>query len=168
MMHGISDQEWSDYFDQQLEPGECDRIEAHLIGCLTCWEFYERMAQTTERLRAGGAEMRHRFPLRDEQLHAGLRGVFARIREAEASRTLPHRNSIQERLDFLEAIMAPMCGSRTAAKALHAAAKGSPAQSLAQVTPDNWTPFLTSLTSIATVMCGETGAHLVWESGQLR
>jgi hypothetical protein len=26
---------------------------------------------------------------------------------------------------------------------------------------------MTSLKSIATVMCGETGAHLVWESGQI-
>jgi hypothetical protein len=50
---------------------------------------------------------------------------------------------------------------------LSAAARVSPARSLEQVTLENWTPFLTSLKSIAIVMCGETGAHLVWESGQI-
>jgi hypothetical protein len=34
------------------------------------------------------------------------------------------------------------------------------------VTEDNWTSFLASLKPIADVMCGETGARLVWESGQ--
>jgi hypothetical protein len=34
------------------------------------------------------------------------------------------------------------------------------------VTEDNWTSFLSSLKTIAAVMCGETGARLVWESGQ--
>jgi hypothetical protein len=73
---------------------------------------------------------------------------------------------VRKRLDELAVIMAPMCGSQTAERALRAAAQVSPARTLEQVNADNWTPFLSSLKSIATVMCGETGAHLVWERGQ--
>ena len=60
-----------------------------------------------------------------------------------------------------------MCGSRTAANALQAAAQIAAVRSPEQVTPDNWEPFLDSLTSIATVMCGETGVHLIREGGRM-
>jgi hypothetical protein len=166
MTHLFSEQEWNDYIEGQIDDETRDRIEAHLIGCLGCWEFYERMATATRALRASGAGMRAIFALQDRRLRAGLRAVFAKIDEAEAAERDRPRRAIQQRLDALAAVMAPMCGSQTATNALRAAAQVSPARSLELVTEDNWTPFLTSLKSISAVMCGETGARLVWESGQ--
>jgi hypothetical protein len=99
-------------------------------------------------------------------LNAGLRAVFAKINEAEGVKRERPLRAIQQRLDALAEVMAPMCGSQTAIKALRAAAQVSPARSLESVTEDNWTSFLSSLKPIAAVMCGETGARLVWESGQ--
>jgi hypothetical protein len=167
MIHGISEKEWNDYLEGELDDALRDRIEAHLIGCLSCWEFHEQMALTTQALRSAGEEMRDHLALQDHQLRKGLHGVFARIRTVDVETVFSKQSSINQRLDALAAVMAPMCGSRTARKALSAAARVSPARSLEQVTWENWTPFLTSLKSIATVMCGETGAHLVWESGQI-
>ncbi|HKX33514.1 MAG TPA: zf-HC2 domain-containing protein [Blastocatellia bacterium] len=168
MTHGISEKEWNDYLEGEAGDQLRDRIEAHLIGCLPCWEFHEQMALTTRILREAGEEMQSILALQDPQLRDGLHGVFRRIKAAESTAAVLRRYSIQKRLDALAAVMAPMCGSETAFKALKAAAKVSPARSLEQVTADNWAPFLTSLKSIAVVMCGETGAHLVWESGQLQ
>src|SRR5262249_56639758 len=114
-----------------------------------------------------GAGTRAIFALQDQQLHAGLRGVFAKINAAETGKRkvgVHPRRAIQQKLDALAAVMAPMCGTRTAIKALSAAAQISAARSLEWVTEDNWTSFLASLKSIAAVMCGETGASLVWES----
>jgi hypothetical protein len=167
MTHLFSEEEWNDYIEGQIDDEMRDRIEAHLIGCLKCWDFYERMATTTQALGARGAEMRAIFALQDRQLSAGLRGVFEKISGEEAAKRDRPRRVIQQRLDALAAVMTPMCGSQTAIKALRAAAQGSPACSLELVTEDNWTPFLASLKSISAVMCGETGARLVWESGQL-
>jgi putative zinc finger protein len=167
MIHGISEKEWNDYLEGVLDEAGRDRIEAHLIGCLSCWEFHEQMALTTQALRIAGADIRDDLSLQDHQLRQGMRGVFARIRSAELETVFSEQSSIKQRLDALAAVMAPMCGSQTARKALNAAARVSPARSLEQVTLENWTPFLTSLKSIAIVMCGETGAHLVWESGQI-
>jgi hypothetical protein len=166
MTHLFSEEEWNDYIEGQIDDETRDRIEAHLIGCLGCWEFYERMANATRALRVNGAGMRAVFALQDRQLSAGLRGVFAKIDEAEAAKRDQPRRVIQQRLDALAAVMAPMCGSQTATKALRAAAQVSHARSLERVTEDNWTSFLASLKPIAAVMCGETGARLIWESGQ--
>ncbi len=168
MTHAFSEETWNDYIEGQIDDETRDRIEAHLIGCLTCWEFYERMANTNQALRVNGAGMRAIFALQDQQLSAGLRGVFAKINAAETGSHagLQPRRAIQQRLEALAAVMTPMCGSQTAIKALRAAAQVSPACSLESVTEDNWTSFLASLKSIAAVMCGETGARLVWESGQ--
>lgn len=166
MTHVFSEEEWNDYIEGRIDDETRDRIEAHLIGCLSCWEFYEWMATTTQALDASGAKMRAVFALQDRQLSAGLRGVFEKISKAETAKRDQPRGVIQRRLDALAAVMAPMCGSQTAMKALRAAAQVSPARSLELVTEDNWTPFLASLKSISAVMCGETGARLIWESGQ--
>jgi hypothetical protein len=166
MNHGISEKEWNDYLEDQLNDQTRDKIEAHLIGCLACWEFHEKMAWTTQSLRAGGREMQSLLALQDRQLNDGLRNVFARIQTTIPDPSLEQR-IVQKRLDELAVVMASMCGSQTAERALRAAAQVSPARTLEQVNADNWTLFLASLKSIATVMCGETGAHLVWERGQI-
>lgn len=169
MIHGITKKDWNDYVEGLANETTRDRIEAHLIGCLGCWELYDQMAHATETLRATGQGIRAGSMLQDRELYAGLHGVYEKLRMAEtvqpASAVALHL-AIQRKLEELAAVMTPMCGSNTAIKALQAAANGSPARSLDQVTVDNWTPFLKSLNAIASVMCGDTGAHLVWESGQ--
>ncbi|HKC87461.1 MAG TPA: zf-HC2 domain-containing protein [Blastocatellia bacterium] len=166
MTHLFSEEEWNDYIDGRIDEEARDRIEAHIIGCLSCWEFYERMATATRALTACGAGLRAAFALQDRRLNAGLRAVFAKINEAETAKRERPLRAIQQRLNALAEVMAPMCGSQTAIKALRAAAQVSLAASLESVTEDNWTSFLSSLKPIAAVMCGETGARLVWESGQ--
>src|SRR5262249_8136519 len=124
MIHGFSEEQWNDYTEGQIDDETRDQIEAHLIGCLSCWEFYERMANATWALRASGAGTRAIFALQDQQLHAGLRGVFAKINAAETGKRkvgVHPRRAIQQKLDALAAVMAPMCGTRTAIKALSAA-----------------------------------------------
>lgn len=166
MIHGFTEKDWNDYLDGQAGDDLRDRIEAHLIGCLHCWEFYDQMAHATEALRSTGERLRREFGLSDRQLYTGLRGVFEKLSAMETGELCVTHHAIRHKLEALEAVMTPMCGPETAIRALRAAAVGSPARSLEQVTADNWTPFLRNLKSIATVMCGDTGAHLVWESGQ--
>ena len=36
MMHEISEQNWEAYLEDQLAADERDRMEAHMLGCLTC------------------------------------------------------------------------------------------------------------------------------------
>jgi hypothetical protein len=169
MIHGFSEKDWNDYIEGLAEESLRDRIEAHLIGCWDCWEFYGQMAHATGALRSTSESIRASLALPDRALHAGLRGVFEKLNAAESAMGLTdasrHR-AIEQKLEALAAVMTPMCGSQTAINALRAAAVNSPAQSLEQVTADNWPSFLNHLKSIATVMCGETGAHLVWERGQ--
>src|SRR5215470_7995896 len=121
MMHVSSEESWNDYIEGQIDDESRDRIEAHLIGCLSCWEFYERMANATQALRVNGAGMRALFALQDQQLSAGLRGVFAKIYEeadtAQPERVAQPRRAIQLKLETLAAVMTPMCGSQTAIKA---------------------------------------------------
>ncbi|MGH9934749.1 MAG: zf-HC2 domain-containing protein [Blastocatellia bacterium] len=86
MMHIFSEEEWNDYTEGEVDGETRDRIEAHLIGCLSCWEFYGRMANATRALGVSGAGMRAIFALQDRQLRAGLRGVFTKIYAAESER----------------------------------------------------------------------------------
>jgi hypothetical protein len=165
MKHGITELDWNDYVDRCATPQVCDRVEAHLIGCLECWEFYQQMSRATWELRSAGEEARQSITPEDRQMHSMLSGVFSRIRASETSRAAVH-HQVKGRLSKLETVLAPFCGPQAAVCALHAAARNSPATSLEQVTLDNWGPFLERLTAIAAAMCGETFAGLVRESGQ--
>ena len=165
MKHGITVEYWEDYVAGTLAPDERDKIEAHLIGCLSCWEFHERLAHITAHLQADGMLLSHRYPLGNEALQVGLRATYARICASQEGGGAP--NSIQQRLQELEAVMTVFCGSQTAANALQSAAAHSPAHSLKQMTHENWGPFLQRLSAIAHVLCGRTGARLVFESGRL-
>lgn len=80
-MHGISEQEWIDYLNEALSGGERDRdrLGAHLSACAECRELHGRIVFTVESLRGAGAEVRGAFPLDEEQLHASLVRVLARI-----------------------------------------------------------------------------------------
>lgn len=164
MNHGISDNEWERHLDGALTVAEHERIEAHLIGCEGCWEFQQRMAAMNRQMHEAGETKRDQFPLSDEQLRVGLRNVYARIHAAEGDQ---NSTPLQQRLHELEAVMAVFCGEQTAVKAMQAAAAHSPAKSLAQVTRENWEPFLQRLIALAQVLCGRTGAHWLLESGRL-
>lgn len=166
MKHGISEQDWEDYSEGRLTDEARDRIEAHLIGCLSCWEFYEQYSNAGTQMRDAGAEVRRALSPSDERLHAALGGVFRRLGAQRAPGAL-RVQLLSKRLSEIEMALAAMCGPRTAARALRAAASCSPARTLECVTTDNWESFLSRLTSIATVMCGETGAQLIREGGRM-
>lgn len=165
MQHGITEQEWNDYLDGLAEPELRTRIEAHLIGCMACWEFYERLANVSTSLHEAGLEARGQMMIEDKRLHVMLRAVFTRLRAAGAESVT--QKQIQVWLESLETALSPICGAEAAAKVLHAAARYSPAQSLESVRPDNWEPFLDRLTNIAEAMCGDTFASLIQERGQM-
>src|SRR5215472_15592227 len=165
MKHGISELDWNDYLDRCAPQEVCDRIETHLIGCLECWEFYERLSNGTREVQDAADDARARITIEDRQLHRMLSGVFAQVRAAAEPNADLHPQ-VKGRLSRLETVLAPFCGPRAAVCALQAAARNSPAASLDQVTLDNWGPFLERLTAIAAAMCGETFAGLVRESGQ--
>lgn len=160
MKHGIAEAEWNDYLDGAAATDIRDRIEAHLFGCLECWEIYDRLAGATRELNQAGEQARQRLTLDDRQLHTMLRGVFAQLRDGAA------QTQMQRRLSLLEKVLAPFCGPQAAVRALHAAAQQSPARSLERLTTEDWEPFLKRLTHIAAAMCGESFASLVWERGR--
>src|SRR5262249_58483490 len=85
MTHLFSEEEWNDYIDGRIDDEARDRIEAHIIGCLSCWEFYERMATATRALTACGAGLRAAFALQDRRLDPGARARFAENNEEEAA-----------------------------------------------------------------------------------
>lgn len=167
MYHGISEVEWTEYVEGNANTALADRIESHMFGCLSCWELHDQMVTATQSLRQAGEDARCLHMRSDRQIRESYHSVLSRIREAEAQELRKGRAQVQQRLEALIALMAPMCGVRTAQNALRAAAAGAKARSLTEITAENWKPFLTALTSIATVMCGETGGRLVQDRGQI-
>jgi anti-sigma factor RsiW len=168
MKHGITTQQWDAYSEGELSPQTRDQLEAHLLGCYACWNFYVERKQTTELLRAAGAAVRDAVVLREGAAQQGLQAVLARVQSAETVASSPLHPRIRERLADLSTLLTLLCGAQMAERVLTIAALGSPAQSLTRVTLGTWEPFLHRLTALARFVGGETGADLIWESGQIR
>jgi len=165
MNHGITDQEWNEYIDGTAAADVTRRIQAHCAACLECWEFYEQMSCSNRILQDAGHDARRRFTVDQKQIKRLLTNVIAAIRSDEGGFLDPQH--VKGRLDMLETVFAPFCGSRAAVRALESAAAQSTACTLEQITEDNWEPFLERLTAIAAAMVGDTFASLVWEQGRL-
>jgi len=161
MNHGITDKEWMLYLEGELDEATVHGLEAHLVSCKSCWDYFDQLAGAGEQLRVTGEAIRSELSLCDRALYRALVSTVSRINRQEKP-----SDNMKARLDYLRSIMAPMCGARTVERALKLAAEASPAKTLEAVSDEHWNPFLLMLTSIAAVMCGETAADLIWESGQ--
>jgi len=165
MNHGISDQEWNDYIDGIATADVSARIQSHCAVCTECWEFYDQMSCSTLLLQDAAGDARRGFTLDSSHLDHLLTNVLAAIRSGEGGSFDPVH--VKGRLDMLETVFAPFCGSQAAARALQSAAAQSRARTIEQITEDNWEPFMERLTAIAAAMVGDTFANLVWERGRL-
>jgi hypothetical protein len=161
MNHGITEQDWNDYIDGIATDEVRSRIQSHCAVCVECWEFYDQMSCSTLLLQEASNEVRHFFSTKESNVDRLLTNVLAAIRASDSPL------HVQGRLNMLETVFAPFCGSQNAARVLQSAAAQSRARTLEQITEDNWEPFLERLTAIAAAMVGDTFANLVWERGRL-
>lgn len=166
-MHGISEKVWMNYFDENIATDEKLRIDSHLSACPNCRDFYEKMVKTEISLKLAGVEIRNSFQVDEHSISINLAKVLARILDTEAKQQSLSRNAIKIRLEQLEDILAVMCGSWTAVNALRVAAEKTIADSPENLSDENWLPFLEKLKNITSVFCGESGAKLIWQYGQL-
>ena len=167
MNHGISENDWIEYLEGCALPAERTRIDEHLFTCSQCQEFGRRMARTAEILKDVGEATRRHYGTQDKQLDISLAKVLGRVLDVEASEKCLGHREIVERLKYVEELLATMCGSWTAINALRVAANSSLVGSVDNLTEHNWMVFLKKLTSITSVFCGDAGARLLWEYGQL-
>jgi anti-sigma factor RsiW len=166
-MHEISEAVWMDYLDETIDVKEKLRVDNHLTVCEECQDFYQRMVKTENTLKAAGVEITNSFQISQESVSVNLAKVLARILDADAQKQNLSRNEVEERLNELTTILATMCGSWTAVNALRVAAEGTIAKTPGRLTRETWIPFLERLKKISAVFCGDVGAKLVWEYGQL-
>jgi anti-sigma factor RsiW len=165
MMHEFSEDEWNDYLDGRADPVTGARFEAHLSGCDECADLRRRLRLAEGQLRLQSGILQHAPLMSEAQVDAAWQRVVTQLRAKEIT---PQRVfSIPERLRFLEDLLMLLCGARTASNALRVAAEGLSAETPEQLSFDHWPQFLDKLTAITTVMCGKTGARLVWESGRM-
>jgi hypothetical protein len=166
-MHIKSEQDWIDYIEDNLDVAKRASFKTHLEECAECRDFEAHMRRTEMALVDTAVEINNKFVVSEEETNIALAKVLARILDSEAREQNLGRDAIKVRLEQLEDILAAMCGSWTAVNALRVAAEGTLAKTPAKLTEETWLPFLERLKSIASVFCGDTGARLVWEYGQL-
>ncbi|HWR34318.1 MAG TPA: sigma-70 family RNA polymerase sigma factor [Clostridia bacterium] len=77
----------SDYLDQTLDPGMCDKLEKHLDGCQPCEAFLADLERTVERCRAydAGCKSKQTSKFRDRVLQDYKR-VLSSIQKKAAAR----------------------------------------------------------------------------------
>ncbi len=165
MKHGISDEEWEDYLASKTTPQARDRIEAHLIGCLSCWQRYQQESLVIGALEEASAEAREQLTISGRRLSSMFEPILANIRASEKDAAMPV--NIRSSLESLKSVLDPVFGSRAAIRAMQLAANGSYTFSLDRITQEGWNAFLERLTVITSIICGDVFAGLIKEQGKL-
>lgn len=165
MKHGITEQDWLDYSEGALADEARERLENHLTACAECWDQYQQSTATEQTLRFEAERLRRRYVLSERQMHAALYDFFARAQASEPN--AEKARQLQERLEYLETMLAQMCGTRTAACAIERAVAHADVEAAATMTHERWPYFLNHLTEFARVMCGASAALLIQEKGSL-
>lgn len=167
MRHSISYDDWLAYLDGALEPAPAGRIRAHLAACAECRDLYHGMLEATATLRAAGAVYRDATTLTPAAIARGQQQVYFRVRAAAESGALEDLAGpvlTLGRLRRLQALVAPICGSRTTFHLILAAVARM--SSGADPAGDDWNRFVRRFKDLISAFCGTSTARLVWVLGE--
>lgn len=168
MKHSISYDDWLAYLDGALEPAPSDRIRTHLSTCAECRDLYNGMLDATAVLRASGDAYRETATVTPAAIRRARDQVCRRIRTSDDHGTLEDLAGAVltiSRLRRLQALVAPVCGSRTAFR-LIVAAVARMSMARGQSSGGDWNCFVQKLNDLTSAFCGKTTARLVWKLGQ--
>jgi predicted anti-sigma-YlaC factor YlaD len=155
MKHGTSEQEWIDSLDGVASSKTQARIEAHLTACVECRRFLDNLLAVDALMEEKTLHIRQRIIITRERITAARNKIITSL----------ENDCVSTKLEVLRWMLAPMCGTTTANRAIGAAAQRVAASSPKALTEKLWPCFVEHLRSILAPLCGEPAAHLIWECG---
>ena len=154
----LTREQWIEHICDTLPPERSAIVARHIDACPECRQRSEQLLLTEGRLIAAAGLLRDSLPV-----------VTPAIEEAigEWRRQLsPSSDLVPQRLLRLELFLTPICGFRTAERAMGIAAHQALAGSVGSLTEGNWPAFVKNLSSLVCALCGEFTGDLLCRVGQ--
>lgn len=159
MTHGFSNRDWLEFIEGCPPPDRERTMRQHLAACFECRQKVEQFRSIDRELREVGARIRDSVTICDQRIQNAYRALRF-LPDSE-----PKNNPVEQRLMWLEVFVAGICGTRTAERALRAAAQHANAASTQAITDRQWPDFVRKLSSIVGALCGEPAARLLYAIG---
>src|SRR5262245_56008161 len=102
LKHGITDEEWEDFLVGRSAPHTQARINAHMVGCVECWDLYQDESPAMRAIATAAAEAREMLTVSGERMHSALIAVLAGIRDEDSAKA-----EIRSGLAFLRSMLVP-------------------------------------------------------------
>lgn len=154
MTHGFSNRDWLEFSEGGLPRDRETTMRQHIAACFECRQKVERLRCVESELHELGTRIRDSMTICDR-----------RIQDAYRALRFAEDNPVDERLMHLEVFVSGICGTRTADRALRAAAHHANAPSAGVITDRQWPDFVKKLSSIVGALCGEPAARLLYALG---
>lgn len=152
--------EWVEYACDTLPPDRKAAMDKHIAECAECRAISAQLLQVDRRLVAAAALLRESLP--PESIPA--REAFEEWRNRVG--VAPESGFVPQGLLRMELFLTPICGFRTAERAMLVATRQALAESVDLLTEVHWPAFVDSLSSIASALCGEPAGDLLREIGR--
>ncbi|MEO7142120.1 MAG: hypothetical protein ABI165_01315 [Bryobacteraceae bacterium] len=151
-------EEWVEHACGSLPSSRQAEVEAHIARCAECREKSEELLLVDRRLIAAATLLRESLPAVSP---AASQAFEEWIRLAAAT-----LDFVPRRLLRLELFLTPICGFRTAERAMLIAARHALVESVDLLTERHWAAFVKSLSALVGALCGEFAGDLLWRVGQ--
>lgn len=155
---GLTHEEWIEYTCGTLPPGREAAVSRHIGGCAECRSKSEELIAAEHQLIAAAALLRESLPVGSQ---AALEAFEEWQRLAPAT-----PDFVPQRLVRLELFLTPVCGFRTAERAMRLAARQALVDSVDLLTERHWPLFVRNLSSLVGALCGEFTGDLLRRVGQ--
>jgi anti-sigma factor RsiW len=150
-------EQWVEYVCETLPRERAAIVARHIAACSECRQRSEELLSADRRLIAAAASLR-------ESLPAVNPTALAAFDEWRQNASVP--GFVPQRLLRLELFLTPICGFRTAERAMRVAARQALVDSVDLLTECHWPVFVKNLSSLVGALCGEFTGELLWRVGQ--
>ncbi|MGH9665305.1 MAG: hypothetical protein ACRD9L_12860 [Bryobacteraceae bacterium] len=154
----LTREQWIEYVCETLPPERSVIVARHLAACPECRGKSDELLLADRRLVAAAALLRASLP---DVNPAALEAFEEWRRNTSAGPVL-----VSRRLLRLELFLTPICGFRTAERAMGVAARQVLVDSVELLTEGHWAAFVKNLSSLVGALCGEFTGDLLWRVGQ--
>jgi len=141
----------------ELAEARLEEMERHFDSCADCRMRASELADASACLDGMARQMRQGARVEEREIREAFR-VWQERQSAGAAAS--------QIVLWLELLIARLCGTRMARKAMQEAAAEAAALSAEQVTRAQWPVFIGKLSSILEALCGEPAARSLYAIGE--
>ena len=165
MTHGVTQQQWLDFMDGNLDAGRRREIQQHLELCPECYGDYLEMMAWGHAIESEASRLRDAIDRAEPGMDRLVQDALERIRAVGLEPCAAGPYTTSRSLFVLRTLLAPICGIGTARAAIQLARRDAGLLAGDRFGASEWRDFVAILSRTISQQCGIAAGRLIVSVG---